>query len=87
MKIKKNTEMEFLQVDEGNLVVFDPSTGNSHFIDETGVEIIRLIENETEVDMIIDTLAKTYGTSTAEISEDIHDFINTLIEKQVVRSI
>jgi hypothetical protein len=84
MLLKKNDIMDFIEVDDGNLVVFDPDTGDAHFIDEIGEDIISILSNPCDIDSIVKTLSEKYDTPANEIKPNVEDFICSLIKKKVV---
>ena len=84
MKFKKNPEFDFLEIADENLVVFDPDSGNTHIIEETAIDILKLIEEETELEDIILQLTKIYDVSDNKIREDVSAFIDSLVEKRIV---
>ena len=55
MTVMKNKEMEYIQVDEKSLVIYDPDSGDTHFIDEVGQSILNLMEEEVTVDALVET--------------------------------
>ena len=84
MTVKKNKEMEYIQVDEKSLVIYDPDSGDTHFIDETGQSILNLIEEEITDDALVQTLSQMYVSEGDEIRHDVEAFLKELIEKKVI---
>ena len=84
MTVKKNKEMEYIQVDEKSLVIYDPDSGDTHFIDEIGQSILNLIEEEITVDALVETLSQMYVSEGDEIRHDVEVFLRELIEKKVI---
>ena len=50
MKYLKNQSMEFLDIDDDNVVVYDPDSGDTHYISETGKTILALLDENDEAD-------------------------------------
>ena len=84
MTVMKNKEMEYIQVDEKSLVIYDPDLGDTHFIDEVGQSILNLMDEEITVDALVETLSQMYISEGDEIRRDVEAFLNELIEKKVV---
>lgn len=84
MTVMKNKEMEYIQVDEKSLVIYDPDSGDTHFIDEVGQSILNLMEEEISVDALVETLSQMYVSEGDEIRRDVEAFLKELIEKKVV---
>ena len=84
MTVMKNKEMEYIQVDEKSLVIYDPDSGDTHFIDEVGQSILNLMEEEVTVDALVETLSQMYISEGDEIRHDVEAFLRELIEKKVV---
>ena len=84
MTVMKNKEMEYIQVDEKSLVIYDPDSGDTHFIDEVGQSILNLMEEEISVDALVETLSQMYVSEGDEIRRDVEAFLKEQIEKKVV---
>lgn len=84
MKYIINNNMEFLEIDDENLVVYDNESGDSHYIDETGKSILKILECETTEEALISQLCEIYSASAEEITSDVREFLKELIEKKVV---
>lgn len=84
MKYIKNKNMEFLDIDDDNLAVYDPVSGDTHYINGTGKTIISLLDNETEKEKLIDKLCEDFYGSREAIANDLSEFLGDLIEKKVV---
>ncbi|MFQ9799716.1 MAG: PqqD family peptide modification chaperone [Clostridia bacterium] len=85
MTVMKNKEMEYIQVDEKSLVIYDPDSGDTHFIDEVGQSILNLMEEEVTVDALVETLSQMYISEGDEIRHDVEAFLRELIEKKGCR--
>jgi len=84
MKYTKNSEMEFLDIDDDNLAVYDPESGDTHYIDGTGKAILSLIDETSNEVELVDLLCKKYAAERDEISEDVLEFLGDLCAKKVV---
>jgi len=72
-----NKHLKHLAI-SGNGFVFDPTTGQSFTVNETGVELLRLFQQENNVDMIVDRQHKKYNVDSREIERDILEFASSL---------
>lgn len=87
MKYKKNNEMEYLDIDEDNIAVYDPESGDTHFIEGTGKIILSMLEDETEESELVSKLCELYSETADVIVDDLKDFLSELIRKKVVISL
>lgn len=62
----------------GSGFVFDPTTGQSFTVNETGVELLRLFQQETNVGVIVEKQHKKYNGDSREIERDILEFASSL---------
>lgn len=84
MKYIRNSNMEFLKIDNDNLAVYDNESGDTHYIDATGKAILEILEYDTPEDNLISQLCAMYDVTADEIAGDIHEFLNELVSKKVV---
>lgn len=84
MKYIKNNSMEFLEIDDENVVVYDPESGDTHYISETGKAILSLLDEEIEFDELVSKLCEAYSAERDEIESDVREFLDELVEKKVV---
>lgn len=87
MKYIKNNSMEFLEIDDENIVVYDPDSGDTHYISETGKAILSLLDEEIEFDELVSKLCEDYSAERDEIESDVREFLDELIGKKVVLSL
>ena len=87
MKYIKNNSMEFLDIDDENIVVYDPESGDTHYISETGKAILSLLDTEIEFDELVSNLCELYSSERDEIESDVREFLDELVEKKVVLSL
>lgn len=86
MLLKKNEAMDFMEIDDGNLVIFDPESGDTHFLDEIGIDILNILEEETAFEVLVSKLSERYDASIEQISADVLEFVEELIAKNVIKS-
>lgn len=84
MKYTKNTTIEFLDIDDENMVAYDPDSGDTHYISETGKTILSLLDGEIEFDKLIAEVCRIYSTEECEIVSDVREFLSELVDKKVV---
>jgi PqqD family protein of HPr-rel-A system len=62
--------------DEG--FIFDPETGNSFTVNETGLLVIKLLKEGKSEEEIVSALKEEYEVSEEEARRDLLDFIEQL---------
>ena len=60
--------------------VFDPVSGQSFTVNETGIELLRLFQKISDISTIQNALLETYDVQSNELERDINDFISSLSE-------
>lgn len=87
MKYQRNDRMEYIPVDEDSLAVFDADSGETMFLDGTGVEILEFLEQPMTLPELIQRLKKTEN-SKIKIPEDLEErvqrFLKGAMEAKVV---
>ncbi|MCX7068986.1 MAG: PqqD family protein [Methylococcales bacterium] len=58
--------------------VFDPVSGQSFSVNETGLVILHLAQHEDDLDKLVEQLAEQFDASILEINRDVQDFIYRL---------
>lgn len=58
--------------------VFDPVSGQSFSVNETGLVLLRLAQHEDDLDKLTAQLVEQFDASSLEIKRDVQDFINRL---------
>ncbi|MFI3219611.1 MAG: PqqD family protein [Methylococcales bacterium] len=58
--------------------VFDPVSGQSFSVNETGLVILHLAQQEQDLDKLVEQLAEQFDASILEINRDVQDFIYRL---------
>ena len=84
MKYIKNETMEFLEIDDESMAIYDPDSGDTHYIDAIGIAILSLLDGETEETELIDQLCDMYDADREIITADVHGFLKELVGKNVV---
>lgn len=84
MKYKTNEAMDYIQTDETSLAVFDPETGDTHFFDETGIDILNLLKEPCDLEQLLSKLSELYNVTPDEIQADVEEFLADTTGKKVV---
>lgn len=84
MLYKKNENMDYIPSDETTLAVFDPESGDTHLLDETGTDIINFLEAPSTLEALLDKLCEIYSASPDEIKSDVEEFLAEMVAKKVV---
>lgn len=58
--------------------VFDPVSGNSFTVNETGLALLRLLQRETDLPTLVDALAEDYEVAQAVAERDLIEFSSSL---------
>lgn len=61
--------------------VFDPSSGRSFTVNETGVSILRALQQELGLDAIRRELATDYEVAPQTLERDLSEFLGSLKEQ------
>lgn len=80
----RNNDMEYLEIDENSLVVYDEACGDTHYINETGKAIVEILVKATSKEDLVKELCTIYSASVEEIAEGVEQFLDELISKKVV---
>lgn len=83
-RYKKNSEMDFMEMDDGQLVVFDPESGDTHFIDEIGHDILENLSEGDTIGDVISALCEIYDATPEDINGDVSEFFEQMLQKKVV---
>lgn len=86
--MKAKYSFEIMDLDDG-LVAVPVGDGAEQFhgvlkVNESGVAILKLLENETTEENIVKSLLKEYAGKEEEIAGYVHEFIVKLLEEGVV---
>jgi hypothetical protein len=61
--------------------VFDPVSGQSFTVNETGLDILRQLQQHTDIQNMLDQLMQQYDASAHDIERDLDDFLAALGEQ------
>ena len=84
MIYKKNEQMDYIPADETSLAVFDPETGDTHFFNETGVDILNCLNMPCDLDTLLERLCLIYDATPDDIRSDVEEFLADTVAKRVV---
>ena len=84
MKYQKNTKLDYIPTDKTSLAVFDPESGDTHFFDETGMDILACLETACDLETLLERLCKIYNATPDEIRNDVEEFLTETVAKKVV---
>ena len=60
--------------------VFDPVSGHSFTVNETGLEILRLLQRDSRVDSIRSALGEQFDVDPETLERDLVEFLGSLRE-------
>ena len=84
MKYVKNKKMDFIQTDDTSLAVYDPESGDTHFFDETGTDILSFLSEPCGLEELLEKLCGVYEAVPGDIRGDVEEFLREVMEKGVV---
>lgn len=84
MVYKKNMNMEFISLEGEGEVIFDHVLKKVHILNEIGQDIFILCDGKNSLQEIKRILAEEYGKELAEVDKDIDEFMNELLDKNLV---
>ncbi len=84
MKYIKNNTLEFLEIDNESMAIYNPDTSDTHYIDAIGMAILSFLDEECEEDELIDQLCIIYDADRNIITSDVCEFLKELVDKKVV---
>lgn len=84
MTYQKNKNMDYISADETSLAVFDAESGDTHFFNETGVDILNCLDAPITLEELLDKLCEIYEAAPSDIRADVEEFIADCIVKKVV---
>lgn len=87
MNYKKNTTLDYMLLDETSLAVFDPETKNTYFFDETGINILNILEEACDIDALLNKLCEIYAVEPDEIRVDVEEFLTDTLAKGVINTL
>ena len=80
----KNEKMDYIETDESSVAVFDSESGDTHFIDETGISILNILEQPIDFDALVEKICEVYDSAHDEIAGDVREFLNDAVQKAIV---
>ena len=84
MTYQKNKAMDYISADETSLAVFDPTSGDTHIFDETGVDILNCLDEPITLESLLEKLCEVYDVTPSDIRSDVEEFLSECIAKKVV---
>ena len=84
MKYRKNEAMDYIPADETSLAIFDPETGDTHFFDETGIDILNCLDDPCDLETLLTRLCEIYEATPELIRADVEEFLADVVAKKVV---
>ena len=84
MKYRKNEAMDYIPADETSLAIFDPETGDTHFFDETGIDILNCLDDPCDLETLLARLCEIYEATPDLIRSDVEEFLADVVAKKVV---
>lgn len=84
MIYKKNNAMDYILSDETSLAVFDPDSGDTHFFDETGIDILNCMDEPCDLPTLLARLCEIYEAAPEDIQGDVEEFLAEVVAKKVV---
>lgn len=80
----RNDKMDYIDADESSMAVFDPETEDTHFIDETGIDMLKILELPHDLNGLIQKLCEIYEVTSEDIEDDVKEFLGEAMQKGIV---
>ena len=74
----------FQKLIDGNMMLFDPTTGNFMTVNEVGTLIIECLQKHYSIEKIIDNICELYEVDRITVKNDIVLFIKDMEEKDLL---
>lgn len=75
-KLVLNAQMQEMPLGKGEgTVLYDPTTENTHILDDIALDIINLFRNAAEPEEVIDELLNIYDASREKLEKDVIEFV------------
>ena len=84
MNYQKNKDMDYISADETSLAVFDAESGDTHFFDETAIDILNCLDEPCDLPTLLNRLCEIYDATLDDIREDVQTFLVECVSKKVV---
>lgn len=81
IKLKKN-----IALSESGFI-FDPSTGDSYSVNQTGSKIIEFLKEGLSEDQIIEKLNETFNSDKEQLQKDLDDFLLHLKQLKMIENV
>lgn len=85
MIYQKNNALNYIQTDDTSLAVYDPESGDTHFFDETGIDILNSLAEPCDMDGLLNKLCQIYDAAPEDIRGDVEEFLQEAISRKVVK--
>ena len=66
------------------LAIYDQKTAQFHFLNPTGAIILELCDSLNTVEDIVREISEIFNQSPAMVKEDVHRFLGSMAEKQLI---
>ena len=80
----KSEKMDYIETDETSMAVFDPASGDTYFLDEAGLDIMKILEQPHDFEALVEALCEIYDGEREQISGDVKKFLDESVEKGYV---
>ena len=80
----RNEKMDYIDTDGSSAAVFDPESGDTHFLDETGADIMKILEQPCDFDAVVGQICEIYSGGREEIAADVREFLDDAVKKGIV---
>jgi PqqD family protein of HPr-rel-A system len=84
MKYKKNDSMDYLEIDDESLAIYDPESGDTHYISGTGKVILSLLDGKTNTAELVKKLCEIYSADENRIIGDVNEYLKELEHKKII---
>ena len=71
------SNLQRLAISESGFV-FDPVSGHNFTVNETGLDILRLLQKDNQLEPLLEKLSKEYDASTLMLERDVLEFAGLL---------
>jgi PqqD family protein of HPr-rel-A system len=69
---------------DGQLLVFDPRSGNAHLLNPSAALVLTSVDGRMTVEQVVDDLARETGVDRDVLSKDVTDALATLVQSGLV---
>ena len=77
-KLIANEKVKELALNDSGFV-FSPTSGQSFSVNESGLSVLRLMQRESNLDIIVNKLLDEYQVSTQQLTQDLNEFAAHLL--------